>query len=262
MNQTNPFEESERKCVADVSAFLRENPEIRSEIEDQDCTEFPPKDDREKTNSERNWPDPPDPQAYYGLAGDIVRTIEPHTESSSVALLIQTLVCFGNLIGRTAHFVAEGSQHFLNLFVVLVGVTSVGRKGSSWSQILRAAPQTMRLACLYALLDQPAVVKEEHLLAAVALWEYCHNSARFIFGDALGDPTADAILRALREEPDGLDRTSISSLFSRHASAGEISRALSVLQEHGLAVVNSSQNGTGRPSEVWTAVGSTAKNAK
>ena len=33
----------------------------------------------------------------------------------------------------------------------------------------RAAPQTMRLACLYALLDHSDVVKEEHLLAAVAL---------------------------------------------------------------------------------------------
>jgi hypothetical protein len=474
MNQTDPFEESERKRIAEASAVLRKHPEIRSEVEAEDCTEFPPKIDREKTNSERNWPDPPDPQAYYGLAGDIVRTIEPHTESSSVALLIQTLVCFGNLIGRTAHFVAEGSQHFLNLFVVLVGVTSVGRKGSSWAQVLRlfravdpqwaehsvqsglssgegliwavrdaiikrdpirekgrvveyqdvetdqgvadkrllvfesefasplrmmardgnilsgvirqawdtgnlstmtknsparatdahvsivghvtrdelrreltttdmangfanrfpwvcttrskelpeggnltdedlrplverllkavefaqtigrmerddnlkpmwartyheltpgtpgllgaitsrAVPQTMRLACLYALLDHSDVVKEEHLLPAIALWEYCHNSARFIFGDALGDPTADAILRALRDEPDGLDRTSISSLFSRHASTAEISRALSVLQEHGLAVVNYSQNGTGRPSEVWTAVGSTAKNAK
>ena len=136
MNQTNPFEESERKRVADVSAFLRENPEIRSEIEDQDCTEFPPKDDREKTNSERNWPDPPDPQAYYGLAGDIVEQLSL-TRNRLQWLLIQTLVCFGNLIGRTAHFVAEGSQHFLNLFVVLVGVTSVGRKGSSWAQVLR-----------------------------------------------------------------------------------------------------------------------------
>ena len=83
------------------------------------------------------WPDPPAEQAYYGMAGEVVRTIGPHTEASPVALLIQTLLCFGNVIGRTAHFVAEGSQHFTNLYAVLVGVTSASRKGSSWAQVLR-----------------------------------------------------------------------------------------------------------------------------
>ena len=429
----------------------------------------------EAGRGERNWPDPPEDAAFYGLAGEIVRTIDPHTESSQVALLLQLMVCFGNMIGRTAHFVAEGSQHFLNLFAVLVGVTSGGRKGSSWAQvsrlfrlvdsgwasdqlqsglssgegliwavrdpttkhepirekgrvveyqdveadpgvsdkrllvfesefasplrmmardgnilsvvirqawdtgdlrtltknsptkatgghisimghvtgdelrrelsttdmgngfanrilwactarskelpeggnlteaelsplaarlrdavefarqvgemkrddavkgmwertyhevtantsgllgavISRAAPQIMRLACLYALLDRSAVVRVEHLLAAVALWEYCQGSAQFIFGDALGDPTADTILRALRNAPNGLDRTEISSLFARHKRADEISRALAALQEHGLASVSPPvRDGTGRPSEVWFAIGSTAKEAK
>ena len=39
-----------------------------------------------------------------------------------MALLIQTLLCFGNVVGRKAHFVAEASKHFTNLFAVLVGV--------------------------------------------------------------------------------------------------------------------------------------------
>jgi hypothetical protein len=121
----------------------------------------------------------------------------------------------------------------------------------------------MRLACLYALLDFSAVVREEHLLAAVAVWGYCLASARFIFGDALGDPTADAILQGLRDAPDGLDRTAISALLTRHKTSEEISRALTVLREHGLAMVNSvSQGVTGRPRGVWAAVGSTAKEAK
>ena len=425
---------------------------------------------------QRNWPDPPENAAFYGLAGEIVRAIEPHTESSSVALLIQVLVCFGNMVGRTAHFVAEGSQHFLNLFAVLVGVTSGGRKGSSWAQVLRllrnvdsvwpskqlqsglssgegliwavrdpitkhepireknrqvvgyqdveadpgvadkrllvfesefasplrmmardgnilsvvirqawdtgdlrtmtknspaqatgahisivghvtrdelrrelnatdmangfanrflwicaarskelpeggnlseaalapvaqrlrdaiayaqttsemkrekalkemwartyhevtasapglvgaitsrAAPQIMRLACLYALLDHSVVVRAEHLLAAVALWEYCHGSARFIFGDSLGDPVADTILHALRNAPDGLDRTEISSRFAGHKRSEEISRALAALQEHGLARVQPQpSDGKGRPREIWFAVGGAAKKAK
>src|ERR1035441_10571465 len=87
--------------------------------------------------SARQWPDPPAEEAYYGLAGEVVRTIEPHTEASPVALLIQILLCFGNVIGRTAYFVAEASKHFMNIFAVLVGVTSAGRKWSNWAQVLR-----------------------------------------------------------------------------------------------------------------------------
>lgn len=419
------------------------------------------------------WPEPPASEAYHGLAGEAVRTIEPHTEASAVALLVQVLLSFGNVVGRAAHFVAEASQHFTNLFAVLVGVTSMGRKGSSWAQDLRlfrmvdevwaakriksgltsgqglvwevrdpitkqesirdkqgrvknyqqveidagisdkrllcfesefasplrlmaqdgnilstqirqawdtgnlntmakvspvtatgahisivghitgaelrrelsttdmgngfanrflwvcttrskelpeggnltgtelsslanklrdavafartvgemkrdsaikemwaityheltagrtgllgavtsrAEAQTMRLACLYALLDKSAEVREEHLLAAVALWEYCLASARFIFGDCLGDPAADTILQALRDASGGLDRTDISALFGRNKPASGISRALAVLQEHGLAKVDpASPDGSGRRREVWTAVGSITK---
>jgi hypothetical protein len=115
----------------------------------------------------------------------------------------------------------------------------------------------MRLACIYALLDKSPVIREEHLKAAVALWKYCLNSAQFIFGAALGDPVADTILAGLRGAPAGLDRTAISSsLFKRHKSGAEISRALTVLREHGLArLAPPSQDATGRPREVWFAVG-------
>jgi len=137
---------------------------------------------------------------------------------------------------------------------------TTGRTGLLGAVTSRAEAQTMRLACLYALLDKCAVIKAEHLLAAVALWEYCEASARFIFGDAVGDPTADAIIQALRNAADGLDRTAISCLFGRNKPASEISRALTVLQEHGLARVSPVlPDGGGRPSEVWRAVGTTKK---
>jgi len=89
------------------------------------------------SKNENTWPQEIEPSGYYGLAGDLVRLIEPHTESDSVALLTQALVAFGNLIGRTAYFTAEADQHFCNNNVVLVGNTSKGRKGSSLGQIRR-----------------------------------------------------------------------------------------------------------------------------
>ncbi len=73
--------------------------------------------------------------AYHGLAGEIVTLIEPHTEADPAALLFQLLAGFGSIIGREAYTIAEGTRHHLNLFGVLVGMSSKGRKGTSWNQI-------------------------------------------------------------------------------------------------------------------------------
>ncbi len=79
------------------------------------------------------------PAALYGVAGDAVRIIAPHTEASEAALLIQLLVVFGNLIGRSAYFKIGSTYHHTRLFAVLVGASSVARKGTSWSEIASLA---------------------------------------------------------------------------------------------------------------------------
>src|SRR5262249_32558492 len=53
------------------------------------------------------------------------------TEADPVAVLVQLLVAFGNLIGRNAHYPVGATRHHTNLFAVLVGATAAGRKGSS-----------------------------------------------------------------------------------------------------------------------------------
>lgn len=117
----------------------------------------------------------------------------------------------------------------------------------------RAAAITLRLSLIYAVLDGAKEIRREHLLAALEVWRYCDDSAKYIFGDALGDPTADEILRALRAAPGGLARTEITGLFDRHRSAGEISRALLVLHNRGM-VRFETQKTKGRPVERWFAV--------
>jgi hypothetical protein len=84
--------------------------------------------------AEPAWP-AMDNNAYHGLAGDVVRTIEPHTESDPVAILIQFLTCAGNIIGNCPYYRIEGSHHHANLFSVLVGQSSKARKGTSWDRI-------------------------------------------------------------------------------------------------------------------------------
>src|SRR5262249_27198065 len=83
--------------------------------------------------------DPPwptmDGAAYHGLAGDVVRTIAPHTEADPVAILIQFLALAGNAMGRTAYYLVEDDRHHTNLFAVLVGESSKARKGTSLGRV-------------------------------------------------------------------------------------------------------------------------------
>jgi len=393
------------------------------------------------------WPNSLAPEAYHGLAGDIVHIIEPHSEADPVALLANTLISFGNIIGRFAHFRAESDFHYMNMYGVLVGKTSKGRKGSSWghlkkimkmvdvpwvdsriqggmssgegliwavrdpierkepkkgkrkeieyqsvivdhgiedkrlmavesefggvlrilgrqgstlsatlrqawdcgnlriltknnpavateahismighitqqelvhyltdteaangfgnrimwflvkrSKLLpeggslqdsdlevsvqrlreaflfarsagemyrdeearelwacvygtlsegkpglagaltsRSEAQVMRLACIYALMDQSPFVRADHLLAALALWEYSEASVHCIFGNKLGSPIADKLLTALQECREGLTRTELSDVLGRNVPKTVISNALTHLQSLGKA---------------------------
>jgi hypothetical protein len=70
-----------------------------------------------------------------GLAGDIVKAIDPHTEADPAAILVQILVGFGNLVGPAPFFQIEANPHRANLFAILVGQTSKSRKGTSWAHV-------------------------------------------------------------------------------------------------------------------------------
>jgi len=364
--------------------------------------------------------------AFHGLAGKIVRVIEPQSEADPAALLVQILVAFGNCAGRTAHFAVEADRHYPNLNAVIVGATSKARKGTSWGHVKRlfetvdelwtansiqhglssgegliwavrdsgpngsgvddkrllvlesefatvlrvmgrqgnvlsavlrqawdsgdlriltrndparatgahisvighitaeelrrnltrtevangfanrflwvdsnrskclpeggrvdpdsfississlrealdyarsageirrddaaarlwksvyedlssgspglfgaitsrAEAQVMRLALVYALLDQSNTIAIEHLRAALAVWRYCEASARRIFGATTGNKTADAIIEALKAAENGLTKTEITNFFNRNKTAEEIDSALQLLEEH------------------------------
>jgi hypothetical protein len=83
------------------------------------------------------WPDPLGEEAFHGLIGDLARVLEPASEADPAALLLQALVGFGNVIGRSAHFKVEADLHFGNEFAVMVGKTSKARKGTSRGRIHR-----------------------------------------------------------------------------------------------------------------------------
>jgi hypothetical protein len=144
----------------------------------------------------------------------------------------------------------EAREGWENVYPAL----SEGRPGLLGAIVGRAEAQVIRVAMLYALLDGKAEIDMEHLAAALALWGYCERSAYFIFGDVLGDPDADEILRALRRNGGaGMTRTEISGLFGRHRSSSQIEASLAALAGSGKARSNTRDTG-GRPVEVWAAI--------
>jgi hypothetical protein len=112
--------------------------------------------------------------ALYGLAGLAVRSLAPHTEADPAAILLQFLAAFGNLAGPAPHCIVGSTRHGLNLFVVLVGESSKARKGTSWRQ----------LSSLFTEVD--------------GLWAGRRVST--------ARPTANGIIRALRDEQPVTDR--------------------------------------------------------
>jgi hypothetical protein len=126
---------------------------------------------------------------------------------------------------------------------------SAGRPGLFGAIVSRAEAHVMRLACLYALLDESAVITRTHLEGALALWRYCEASAEFLFGSRLGDPDAERLLAELRRARQ-LDRTQIRDLFSRNKSADDVNRLLAMLMARGLAT-KTTETTEGRPREVW-----------
>jgi len=84
--------------------------------------------------TEAPWPQM-DKAAYQGLAGEIVEAISPHSESDPVAILIQFLTAFGNIVGNAPYYLVESDRHHANMFAVLVGTSSKGRKGTAASRV-------------------------------------------------------------------------------------------------------------------------------
>jgi hypothetical protein len=74
-------------------------------------------------------------EAFYGIAGQIVRKIEPESEAHPAALLVQLLVGMGSIMGRDPFFLTEADKQRTNLFAVIVGESSTGGKGTSWGHI-------------------------------------------------------------------------------------------------------------------------------
>ena len=77
----------------------------------------------------------------------------------------------------------------------------------TWGQVCRRShPQVRRLALCYAAADGSGVIDASHLRAAWAVWRYCEETARRLFG---GSDTADRIADALADADGPLSKTDL-----------------------------------------------------
>jgi hypothetical protein len=96
----------------------------------------------------------------------------------------------------------------------------------------RGEAQVIRLALLYALLDCSVHIQSEHLRAALAFWQYCEDSARFIFDELTQEQ--QMVVEWLREHGSQTKTDLIHSLFKRNREAKEIAADLAALERRGM----------------------------
>jgi hypothetical protein len=161
----------------------------------------------------------------------------------------------GKEIGYAAAFAKNGftvtrSPEARDLWHEVYPRLAADRPGLVGSLAARCLAHVCRLAMLYALLDREPVIGVRHLQAAVACWDYCEASLRYVFGTSLGDPTADEIREALRNVPSGMSKTEMRDYFGRNKKAADIDRALTMLQRWKMAEPRTVKT-AGRPAERW-----------
>ena len=174
-----------------------------------------------------------------------------------LAARLRTAISFARLAGEVEH-----GGGFWDVFEPWYREHAEHERAGMAGAILgRAAPYVHRLAMVFALLDCSGLIERKHAVAALAVWDYAERSAVMVFGDSLGDPTADEILHTLREAaPNGVTRNDLREMFGRNRSVGP---PLEALERLGLAVSRKAVDHAtkGRPPEYWYAVVEGSPNA-
>lgn len=105
-------------------------------------------------------------------------------------------------------------------------------RASKRSMTARSMPQIMRLALLYAVLDDDFRIRTTHLDAAVAVVRYSEATLHYIFGDAPGNRLAASVLSELRHAGSkGRSRTEL--MRSTKSLAADLDQAVYALHDAG-----------------------------
>jgi hypothetical protein len=117
--------------------------------------------------------------------------------------------------------------------------------------LARAAPQVMRIALAYSLVNTHAAIEYEDLKAALALWQYAEDTASWMFGEVVEHGDLDGLIGFITEGgAAGRTRSEINTKHYRgNKPATEITVALGQLMRDGRIRQETikQSNGRGRP---------------
>ena len=121
----------------------------------------------------------------------------------------------------------EFSPEAEKLWVKIYDDLSESLPGFVGSVTSRSEAQVLRIAMIYSLLDGSNLIEVCHLEAALAVWKYCEDSARLIFGDRENNSILQRIVDFLKTGPK--TRTEIHNLFNKHIKARDLDASLNEL---------------------------------
>ena len=116
----------------------------------------------------------------------------------------------------------------------------------------RAEAQVVRLATLHALINRERMIRLADLEAALALWDYCDESVKYIFGTLTGDQLADRVHKIITDKGQA-SKTNIYSALGCNVKSAEIQEAIGMLLELELvSVTKERMNGADRPTTFYS----------
>lgn len=92
------------------------------------------------------FPEPPEPDAFAGLLGELVEDLADGTDASLVGLLGSTIAYCGALVPGHAYFHRTQTS---SPFIALVGESSVGRKGTAMTRVMDAMSQALETSTVH-----------------------------------------------------------------------------------------------------------------
>ncbi len=168
----------------------------------------------------------------------------PQDELSSLQLELWKLVQKAQNLSEIT-MTPEGERRWCDIYPKLTKAYS----GMFGAITARSEPQTLRLALIYALLDGKDKINENHINSAYALWQYCSDSAKYLFGGNSTDPLEEKIIAILQSG--SLTATALSNALSNHIPKEKLKSILMKLEASNRITIQTERT-KGRPKKIIT----------
>jgi len=189
---------------------------------------------------------------------DIPRPKKIELETMPEAIALSKAILLARQISTPMEMNEDAGELWDKMYTKLKHQTVPGIAGEILS---RAEALVLRLTGIYAMLDAKpgpdnkvrATITQEHIRAALALWDYAIESVKYIWGDSLGNKMADKILNFIKDAgAGGLTRTQLNKNLNGKVVQKDIEKALTIIANDNQAAKRMEDKGDIKDTEIWT----------